>query len=272
MKILLTGKPKSGKTTLLKVIIGGVRHKHGFVTEQILRNGERYGFELVSEQGIKAELASVNSASDIKVSKYGVNIASLNDFLAQLPKVESNELIYIDEIGQMELYSEKFKSLVGAYLNLNNPYIGTITNVYEDYFVKQVLSRKDIIVIEVNENCRTIISEAIKGYVKNFDMICSLDETRTAKVIEMANTYASTGNYIQLKKLFCNAVVYLADNRITSPENGKYIVHGKHEDHLVEVNEGTYKCDCKFFNGLDEYTGKAGECSHVQAIKLTFDN
>ena len=39
-KILLTGMPRSGKSTLLKKIIENIPNKAGFITDEIKKNGE----------------------------------------------------------------------------------------------------------------------------------------------------------------------------------------------------------------------------------------
>jgi len=40
MKLLLTGKPKSGKTTLLGDLINSISPKRGMVAVEVLKNGE----------------------------------------------------------------------------------------------------------------------------------------------------------------------------------------------------------------------------------------
>jgi nucleoside-triphosphatase THEP1 len=44
--ILITGMPRSGKSTLLKNIISRIEDKVGFITHEIRKNGERTGFEI----------------------------------------------------------------------------------------------------------------------------------------------------------------------------------------------------------------------------------
>ena len=42
--ILITGKPKSGKSTILEKVIFGIPDKVGFITKEIRANGQRTGF------------------------------------------------------------------------------------------------------------------------------------------------------------------------------------------------------------------------------------
>jgi len=165
MKILLTGEPHVGKSTLLNKVITGVRDKHGFVTNEVTKDGERTGFELVSSNGKNAVLASIDSKSDIRVSKYGVSVDRLDNLLTGLGDPNPRSLIYIDEIGQMELYSEYFKEVTKEYLAKSNPFIGTLTSAYTDTFTKYLRSRNDIEIIHITFENRDDITAEVKSRV-----------------------------------------------------------------------------------------------------------
>ena len=70
--ILLTGQPKSGKSTLLKKIIEDMQNKVGFVTNEILEMEGRIGFEIETSQGEKAIIAHIGLDTPNKVSRYSV--------------------------------------------------------------------------------------------------------------------------------------------------------------------------------------------------------
>ena len=59
--ILITGKPKSGKSTLLKGLITDIPNKTGFVTNEILGESGRVGFEIGTRTGRRTMLARVDS-------------------------------------------------------------------------------------------------------------------------------------------------------------------------------------------------------------------
>ena len=127
---LLTAEPRAGKTTCIKQIINqvGAEHFEGFFTEEIRENGERTGFVCVSLTGEKAMLATIHSTSSLRVSRYGVE---LNDFeTLVIPIIEkalsTNKILVIDEIGPMELFSDKFKTVLTLALNSQKIIIGTI--------------------------------------------------------------------------------------------------------------------------------------------------
>ena len=64
--ILITGKPKSGKSTLLKKLIREIPSPHGFITNEMTENGQRYGFEIETSAGEKFTLAQVNFETKFK--------------------------------------------------------------------------------------------------------------------------------------------------------------------------------------------------------------
>jgi len=75
---LLTGRPGTGKTSLIRQMLAGIRGKTGgFYTEEIRSQGIREGFRLVTLDGQTVLLAHVDIHSPYRVSKYGVDIDSL---------------------------------------------------------------------------------------------------------------------------------------------------------------------------------------------------
>lgn len=164
--VLITGLPRSGKTTLLEKVISDYDNKVGFVTREVKRNGERTGFEIVTSDGENSLLASVNIKTKKMVSKYSVSVKNLNLMVSRTLKYSSEDLLYLDEIGQMELFSEKFKKLVLDYLNANNVCITTVSKVFKSRFINEVLGRRDAFVVEINSKNRDAKTIFIKGLIE----------------------------------------------------------------------------------------------------------
>ncbi|MEO0072780.1 MAG: nucleoside-triphosphatase [candidate division WOR-3 bacterium] len=117
MKILITGKPRSGKTTMVKKILTEFSYLpwRGFYTEEIVENQTRTGFNIVTTDGQKVLLAHTNITSNYHLGKYKINLEALETvvFKALVPEIKGKRNpIIIDEIGKMELLSEKFRYLV----------------------------------------------------------------------------------------------------------------------------------------------------------------
>ena len=112
---LLTGKPGTGKTSLIKQAIAGMKGKAGgFYTEEIRTQGVRKGFRLVTLDGQSVTLAHTDIDSPYRVSKYGVDIDSLEQVgVSALHRAAQEcDLVIIDEIGKMELFSNDFREAV----------------------------------------------------------------------------------------------------------------------------------------------------------------
>jgi nucleoside-triphosphatase len=126
---LLTGQPGTGKTSLIKQAVAEMKGKAGgFYTEEIRKHGVRQGFRLVILDGQSATLAHIDIHSQYKVSKYGVDIDSLDrvGISALHQAAERCDLVVIDEIGKMELFSANFREAVLEIIDSGKKVLGTI--------------------------------------------------------------------------------------------------------------------------------------------------
>lgn len=153
-KIFITGLPHSGKSTLLSRLIDGVKEKQGFLTLEMQEDNQRTGFKIVTASGREAVLASINLDTPIKVSRYSVSVGNLDKVIPELENFNPGDILYLDEIGQMELYSDKFKQLVRDYLEAPNPLLATISQVYSDDFTKEILERDGVELLELTPENR----------------------------------------------------------------------------------------------------------------------
>lgn len=95
MKILLTGEPGVGKSTILSSAVDVFEQKQGFLTTEVRIENVRTGFTMTASNGESFELCSVDSTSDIRVSRYGVNLQELDEFTNQLRKRDDIEVIEV---------------------------------------------------------------------------------------------------------------------------------------------------------------------------------
>ncbi|MCB4791388.1 MAG: AAA family ATPase [Elusimicrobia bacterium] len=127
--LFITGKPACGKTTLVKEI--GYKYLEkvgGFYTEEISEGGKRAGFILKTFDGKEGILAKKGMQSSYKLNKYGIDlgvlenlaIGSLDDALSK------NKTIIIDEIGSMEIISQRFRQAVMEALGSMSRVLATI--------------------------------------------------------------------------------------------------------------------------------------------------
>lgn len=116
---ILTGAPGVGKTTVLTKIVDALKAKGlgvgGMVSREVRKDNVRVGFEILDlTRGKRGWLAQVNGQGGPQVGKYYVNLADLDNIgtAAITQALEKCNVIAIDEIGPMELYSLKFKQAV----------------------------------------------------------------------------------------------------------------------------------------------------------------
>ena len=109
-RILLTGPPRCGKTTVVQKVVARFPGKAaGFYTREVREKGERVGFEIVTLDGEMAWLSHEDFPGPLRVGKYGVSLENLHR--VALPSLEVTpgiDLVVVDEIGKMECLSPSF--------------------------------------------------------------------------------------------------------------------------------------------------------------------
>ncbi len=126
---LLTGRPGTGKTSLIKQATAGMKGRAGgFYTEEIRSHGVRQGFRLVTLDGETAVLAHAGIRSPYRVSRYGVDTDSLErvGVSALVRAAQDCDLVVVDEIGKMELLSAGFRETVLQIVDSGKKVLGTI--------------------------------------------------------------------------------------------------------------------------------------------------
>lgn len=160
---LITGKPGAGKTTLVQNIIERMQSVNmaGFYTGEIRSKGSRLGFELKGLNGKRRTLAHVDIHSRYRVGKYGVDTLGFEKFLETLDLLNPDvELIVIDEIGKMELFSNHFRSLASDALNSDKQVLASIS-IKGNEFIRVIKQRSDIRLFEVTRENRDHLTEVI---------------------------------------------------------------------------------------------------------------
>ena len=127
--LLITGYPGVGKTTLVKKILENLScNIGGFYTHEMLANCRRTGFYITDFDGNQMVMASEKSNSPYRVNKYGVNIDAFE--IIGIPAMEkaliNADLIVIDEIGRMEMFSPKFCKMLRKVFDSEKPLLATI--------------------------------------------------------------------------------------------------------------------------------------------------
>lgn len=140
---LLTGRPGTGKTSLIKQAVTQLKGRAGgFYPEEMRSQGKRLGFRLVTLDGQEAILAHIDIHSRYRVSKYGVDVDGLDEVgVSALQRAARQyDLIVVDEIGKMELFSANFREAVLQIIGSGKRVLGTImfdSNPWADAIKRQ---------------------------------------------------------------------------------------------------------------------------------------
>ncbi|HEX2233985.1 MAG TPA: nucleoside-triphosphatase [Thermoleophilaceae bacterium] len=129
-RLLIEARPGAGKTTAFRRLAGLLRDSGaavaGFTTEEIRQSGKRVGFSVESIGGEAATLAHVDLPGPPRVSRYGVDLEAFER--VALPSLEAppGAVVLIDELGKMELASERFRAAVEDLFESELPLAATV--------------------------------------------------------------------------------------------------------------------------------------------------
>ncbi len=173
---LLTGRPGCGKTTLIRRLVEALgASAGGFYTGEIRRQGRREGFSLTTLDGQTTTLASIHIAGRHRVSKYGVDLEALD--AVGVPAIErataEAELVVVDEIGKMELFSNRFRQVVLGALESGKPVLGSIM-LAAHFWADAIKARAEVSLVVLTETNRgqleaellTLLQERLRGRIE----------------------------------------------------------------------------------------------------------
>lgn len=138
--IFITGPSRTGKSTMVGELLDELGlEAEGLRTPDIREGGRRKGFKLVDiKSGEEGILSHVDQEEGPSVSKYRVNMDDLEYFTERsLESVsEGCDIVVIDEIGTMELYSERFENAVKENLESETPVLAVLHRNQVDRYKK----------------------------------------------------------------------------------------------------------------------------------------
>lgn len=228
--ILITGMPKSGKSTLIKNIIANLPNTVGCIATEVKKDNERIGFDIVTSANTHATLARIGLDTPHQVSKYSVDIDSMETVLDDIQEFSDDDILYLDEIGQMQMYSDKFKSLTQKYLDAKNICIALVSQVYEDDFIRRVKSRPDTVIYHLTHENREDIYTAV-----------------TQAIVGIQKKIKKSKKYIQEPERFD-----IHDTKATMTST--------HDTRILVLKNDHWHCSCNFFE-------KHHTCSHSMALR-----
>jgi nucleoside-triphosphatase len=141
------------------------------VTEPILEKEKRVGFYIRDWQtGEKEVFAHVDFDSKDKVGDYGVDLSILEKI--GVPAIEKAiadddvDVIIIDEIGKMEMLSERFCEVVIEALDSDKPIMVTLHKKSRTPLLQDVRRRDDIRILEVTPVNKNLLPYKLEKIMK----------------------------------------------------------------------------------------------------------
>jgi len=165
---LLTGSPGVGKTSVILKIVESLKAKGynvgGMVSREVRAGRDRVGFEILNVgTGQKGWLAHVAQKEGPQVGKYRVNMKDLESIGVEAitNAAATSDVIVIDEIGPMELHSEKFREAVLKAAESPKLLIGVVHWKVSDLLTTRIKDREDaemhVVTVENRENLPALV-------------------------------------------------------------------------------------------------------------------
>lgn len=169
---LITGEPRSGKTTVAGRVVELLRAEGltvgGLICPEVRVRGERVGFEIQDLlTGESSVLAHVNRDWGPSVGKYRVAVHEVDERCAQAfsHAFTDADVLVVDEIAPMEVHSDEFIQGVNQALDDERPLVAVIHERSTSGFIGEVKRRPDIELFEVTTKNREALPERLAGLV-----------------------------------------------------------------------------------------------------------
>ncbi|MCX6651807.1 MAG: NTPase [Methanomassiliicoccales archaeon] len=173
IKIGITGLPGAGKTHALIKVIEMLEAEEiivgGMITEPIIEDNRRIGFSVMDwRTKQKSVLAHTEIQSKFMVGKFGVDLTILESVgvAALMRACEEANVIVIDEVGKMEVESEKFVGAVKFALDVEKPMLLTLHKKSRNPLLQDIRRRDDVRILEVTPINRNLLPYKIMKLMK----------------------------------------------------------------------------------------------------------
>ncbi len=173
--LLITGRPGSGKTTLIKegieMALGLGLSVYGFYTEEIRREGQRVGFTVkVLPYRKSGRLAGLGKGPDgifQPYGKYKVYVKHFEELVIPVIEkaVRQADLIVIDEIGGMELLSKPFGQSVRKLLRAHRPPVLATIQLKKVHLIDKWGINDRVRLLEVSERTRKRVRFEVRDWI-----------------------------------------------------------------------------------------------------------
>jgi nucleoside-triphosphatase len=172
-RLLIEGRPGVGKSTVADRLIAMLSEAgvpvSGFVTREVREGRRRTGFRIETVSGEEGILAHVGHRGGPRVGRYGVDVEAFERIaLPTLEDIPAGNVLVIDELGKMELASERFRDAVEALFAADAPIVATV-HMQRHPFTDALKRRDDVEVLRVTRTNRDSLPERIRAILTGPD-------------------------------------------------------------------------------------------------------
>jgi len=167
---LITGSPSVSKTTVLNKTVAGLMARGirvgGMISGEVREQGIRVGFEITDlASGRHGWLAHTKQINGPKIGRYKINLEDIEKIGAKAitQAIEKSDVIAIDEIGPMELYSQKFKHSAAQALQSEKFVLTVIHAKAKDPLITMAKQRTDAKIFLVTLANRETLPQELIG-------------------------------------------------------------------------------------------------------------
>jgi nucleoside-triphosphatase len=168
-RLLLTGRPGVGKTTVLRRLVELLsdRKLAGFYTLEMRREGRRQGFRAITFDDREWVIAHVSFSGSPRVGKYGVDVAAIDDLADHtLSDTPETELFIVDEVGKMECLSEVFVDRVRHLLDSGRLLVAAVSE-HGPGLITEIKRREESALWKVTCENRDALPEKIASWLRS---------------------------------------------------------------------------------------------------------
>ena len=178
--LLLTGSPGVGKTTIVLRVVEALKAEGyrvgGMVSREVRGCEGRVGFEILNlETGEHGWLAHINHRGGPRVGRYGVNLEDLErvGVKAIVDAVERSDVVVVDEVGPMELFSEEFRKAVKRAVECGKLVVGVVHWKAEDRLIDEIKTRPEaelhVVTLENRDSLAEDVIKKAAEYLKTVE-------------------------------------------------------------------------------------------------------
>ena len=172
----VTGRTGTGKTKVINTLYYRLSSENismgGILTRDIRKYGKRTGIEIMNiSTGITFELADIDRKIGPRLQKFRINKDNIDNLIIDELYQSSTkaELLIIDMIGPMELFSNRFCDLLQSLLNEDKKILCAIQTKFDHPIIKEIKKSANLELHDLNDKHKVEVIDSIyKSIIEEF--------------------------------------------------------------------------------------------------------